>query len=213
MPWSRFELPFSIFATKELLDLGGSEDVFLFYRKVLQMLTWQRSDCRENNTFRWMLKCPFYLPYLNELVGTFPDATFVWTHRHPADCIPSVCSLFEALMHTVLEESSVDRKALGAAVLEHSRLSVERAQQSIEALGNKLSIIHVDFKDSTRNAKNVCRRVAEQVSASICDYVCSCLCVLVSLMIVCLLVILMIVYQLDSQLMLHYIMYVMNVFT
>jgi hypothetical protein len=43
------------------------------------------------------------------LVTEFPDATVVWTHRHPLECIASGCSLYETMMHMAVEEPSVDR--------------------------------------------------------------------------------------------------------
>ncbi len=55
--------------------------------------------------------------YLEELHKEFPGATVVWTHRDPAECIASACSLYETIMRFCMEEISIDPKALGAAVV------------------------------------------------------------------------------------------------
>lgn len=65
--------------------------------------------------FTWMLKCPFHLPYLTELYAAFPDATVVWTHRNPVECIASACSLYETLLHMCCIPESISRHALGKA--------------------------------------------------------------------------------------------------
>jgi hypothetical protein len=142
LPWHVLELAFSIFAAKEVISLGAGE-TFVLYRKFLQMLTWQTEDRLSENGLRWMLKCPFHLPYLTELVTAFPDATIVWTHRNPVECIASACSLYETLLHAVVEEKSVDRKALGAAVIEYTKISLAKAFASIAEFGDKIKVVHV----------------------------------------------------------------------
>jgi hypothetical protein len=41
----------------------------------------------------WLLKYPIYAYQLDEIVGQWPDAKFVWTHRDPAKLVPSTCSV------------------------------------------------------------------------------------------------------------------------
>jgi hypothetical protein len=74
LPWSLTELPLSIYAAKEVIALKGAGDTFNYYFKFLQMMTWQAKD-RRGQDFTWMLKCPFHLPYLEELYEAFPGAT------------------------------------------------------------------------------------------------------------------------------------------
>jgi hypothetical protein len=56
------------------------------HRRTLQHLQWR-------NPGRWVLKYPKHLLSLDALLDTYPDATFVWTHRDPAVVLPSVVSL------------------------------------------------------------------------------------------------------------------------
>jgi hypothetical protein len=56
------------------------------HRRTLQHLQWR-------NPGRWILKYPKHLLSLGALLDTYPDATFIWTHRDPASVLPSAVSL------------------------------------------------------------------------------------------------------------------------
>ena len=58
-----------------------------YFRTVLQALAWQRP------ARRWVLKTPHHLEYLDVLLAVFPEATVVQTHRDPAQCVVSFCSM------------------------------------------------------------------------------------------------------------------------
>jgi len=160
LPWALTELPFNVFAAKELFPLGAG-DAFVYYRKFLQLMTWQSED-RAGQDFTWLLKCPFHLPYLEELHKEFPQATVVWTHRDPAECIASACSLYETIMRMACEESTIDAVALGRAVMTYTKLSLEKAEASFKKLGSGLKVIHIRYIDNVRNSKAVCKDVLEQ---------------------------------------------------
>ncbi len=55
--------------------------------KMLQVLQFGQ----DNKT--WILKTPQHLEYMDVLVKKFPKATVIHTHRHPAECLPSFCSM------------------------------------------------------------------------------------------------------------------------
>ena len=157
LPWGVLELPLNVYAAKEVFDLGAGE-TFDFYKGFLQLMSYQSED-RSYGEFTWMLKCPFHLPYLEELHATFPDATVVWTHRDPVECIASACSLYETLLITVFEADSIDRAALGKAVCEYSILALEKALQTIKKLGNRFKILHIKYQDTVKVPKDVCQKV------------------------------------------------------
>lgn len=113
-----------------------------------------------------MLKCPFHLPYLTELHTEFPDATIVWTHRDPVECIASACSLYECLMKLVVDTWTIDRAALGQAVMEYTADALERAARSIEKASKTMKIIHVRYADNIKDPKSICKKVVESVSSS-----------------------------------------------
>jgi hypothetical protein len=157
LPLGLTQLPFMVYAAKQLFPMGAGV-AYKQYYKILQLLTWQAKD-RRGHDFTWMLKCPFHLPYLEELFEAFPCATVVWTHRDPAECIASACSLYETIMHMSMEESSVDPKSIGKAVLEYSKLSLEKAHATLEKLGDKVKVVHVKYMDTVKDPKSVCQKV------------------------------------------------------
>lgn len=159
LPWSLTELPNHVYAAEETFPLGAGK-AFEFYAKVLKLFTYQSSERRDQD-FTWMLKCPFHLPYLEELVKAFPGATIVWTHRDPAQCIASACSLFQTLQHMGMEEASVDPKRLGAAIMKYSALCLQKAEESLEKLKGQVKVVHVRYADNVSKPKDVCRQVYE----------------------------------------------------
>lgn len=56
------------------------------HRRTLQHLQWRVPG-------QWVLKYPKHLIALDALLGAYPDARIVWTHRDPAAVMPSVASL------------------------------------------------------------------------------------------------------------------------
>ena len=58
-----------------------------FLRTMLKVLQWYRP--RE----RWILKSPQHLEQLGPLLGTFPDATIVMTHRDPVSVVQSAITM------------------------------------------------------------------------------------------------------------------------
>ncbi|MBW2714139.1 MAG: sulfotransferase [Deltaproteobacteria bacterium] len=58
-----------------------------YMKTVLKILQWQKGPDR------WVLKCPQHLEQLPVLKKTFPDATFVVTHRDPVAVIQSAVTM------------------------------------------------------------------------------------------------------------------------
>jgi len=63
------------------------EPSYAYLRKVLQALQWQRGGTR------WVLKSPQHLEQFPALLATFPDATFVVTHRDPVSVTASMVTM------------------------------------------------------------------------------------------------------------------------
>lgn len=161
LPWSVSELALNIFAADELFPLGAGT-AFQHYRKFLQLLTFQAADKRDKD-FTWILKCPFHLPYLEELHQEFPNATIVWTHRDPADCVASACSLYETLIRSGVEGDSINRKLFGEAVMNHTRKSLDRAEAVIKELGTRFKIMHIRYEDNVKDPKSICSEIFAKV--------------------------------------------------
>ena len=58
------------------IDHKRVKDAYLYYKKVLQLLSYQIGDTDKPK--RWTLKCPIHLYYVKELAAAFPDAKLVW---------------------------------------------------------------------------------------------------------------------------------------
>jgi hypothetical protein len=77
-----------------------------YLRTVLQVLQWLRGGTR------WVLKSPQHLEQFGPLVSTFPDATFVVTHRDPASVTVSLATMIAYTVRMALNR--VDPMAIGA---------------------------------------------------------------------------------------------------
>ena len=60
---------------------------FAYQDRVMRLLHSRRPP------YYWLLKYPNYALQLDEILGQWPDAKFIWTHRNPLQLIPSVCSV------------------------------------------------------------------------------------------------------------------------
>jgi LPS sulfotransferase NodH len=64
---------------------------------------------------RWVLKAPNHSAYLGAFLDTYPDAMVVNPHRHPAEVVASLCSLYATLRKGWAEHGDVEKQALGDA--------------------------------------------------------------------------------------------------
>lgn len=60
---------------------------YAYMKRILQVLQWQRGGSR------WVLKSPQHLEQFPALLATFPDATFVVTHRDPVSVTASMATM------------------------------------------------------------------------------------------------------------------------
>jgi hypothetical protein len=174
LPWSILEIPFNAYAAKELMTLGAG-NAFVLYKKYLQLLTWQSSR-RFERGLTWLLHCPHHLPYIEDLHRVFPNATYVWMHRNPKDCILTMCSLYDVILQMVMLPASINRHALGRAVLEYCKEALARANRSIRRLQSELRIVHVCLPDGDRmtdinvqHMRGVCKTILSHAGVSYSD--------------------------------------------
>ena len=83
-----------------------SGPTYAYLRKVLQVLQWLRGGTR------WVLKTPQHLEQFPALVDTFPDATFVVTHRDPVSVTASMVTMIAYTAR--LTRDQVDVEGMGA---------------------------------------------------------------------------------------------------
>ena len=70
-------------------------------------------------------------------------ATVVWMHRHPSQWMAAMCASLENTFLRVMVPSSVDRKVIGQAVVQHVKTVIDQAIHSLHVLGTSVTVIHV----------------------------------------------------------------------
>jgi hypothetical protein len=131
---------------------------YRYYKQVLQLLSYQigeRTDPR-----RWTLKCPVHLFYPRQIGAVFPDAKFVWTHRHPKNAVPSLCSLVEAAHSVYYEPETMDVAALGGKIRDVSAELLTKAPADIAASGCENA--NVLYTDLIKDPLSVVRDIYKQ---------------------------------------------------
>jgi hypothetical protein len=78
---------------------------YAYLRRILQVLQWLRGGSR------WVLKTPQHLEQFPALVETFPDATFIVTHRDPVSVTASMVTMIAYTAR--LTRDQVDLEAMG----------------------------------------------------------------------------------------------------
>lgn len=81
--------------------------VYGFHRRFLQHL---QSHMAAD---RWVLKAPGHMFQLDALLGEYPDACVVMTHRDPLSVLPSLTSMAIRLLAVFAKQGSIDPVALG----------------------------------------------------------------------------------------------------
>lgn len=122
---------------------------YAYYANLLRMLDWQRPG------ERWLLKSPAHLWALDVLVGMFPDACIIQTHRDPAQIIGSYCSMVMMLMRG---SENVDPLEIGPAVLEFLARSVERGMAAREKL-DPARFVDIQYRQFVKDPVGAVQRV------------------------------------------------------
>jgi len=78
---------------------------------------------------RWMVKAPWHNFHIETLARQYPDARFLMCHRDPARLIPSVASVVRAVHRGLLGSDAATSQDIGAFVLEHLQVSIDRVMQ------------------------------------------------------------------------------------
>jgi len=103
---------------------------YRYLAKVLKLLQWKTPGRW------WNLKNPPDVFALDAIAEVFPYAAFVWTHRDPANSIPSVSSLAALLRGQGLDH--VDKPALMQQMLRFQGEGVRRGLAARERLGGRV---------------------------------------------------------------------------
>ncbi len=103
-------------------------ETYRYHRRALRLLQWHCPPTL------WHLKTPVHMFALDDLVASYPNARFLWSHRDPTKVLGSVCSL----IHYTRSWSSDrdDSFELGADQLDRWWVAVERAMDFRARVGD-----------------------------------------------------------------------------
>ena len=134
-----------------LMSIDSMSCQLRFLRDTLKYLQWQglASDVK-----RWILKAPHYYGHEIKLREVFPDASFIATHRHPRETLPSLCSFLVATTKVVSDAAMGDCSlfAGGAACQINQQMANRSAQPA-------LKMIDVSYKELRDAAATVAQQV------------------------------------------------------
>ena len=98
-----------------------------YQKRLLQMLNWR------NPGERWVLKAPAHMWAIDVIMRVFPDARFVWCHRHPVPVVASINSMNRQVMKMYAGDCShLEPGKIGHAVMDWYAMSLDRGLASRE---------------------------------------------------------------------------------
>jgi hypothetical protein len=92
---------------------------------------------------------------------TFPDATIIHLHRHPAEAILSVCNLAALARSSFCE--SIDKEALGNFWLDYYEAGLARGFAAREE-ADPNQVIDIRFPDLKKNPLSVINQIQNTIS-------------------------------------------------
>lgn len=125
--------------------------------RALKALQWQRAPLGES--WRWVLKTPHHLEWLDELPKVLEDPLIVWTHRAPTEVVGSFCSMI-AHGRGVFSDH-VDPHDIGRSWLRKGKRMVERAMEARTRLGDA-NVLDVKYKDLIKDPMSVVKTIEER---------------------------------------------------
>jgi len=102
---------------------------YRYLETVLKVLQWQRGGVR------WVLKSPQHLEQFRPLMATFPDATFVVTHRDPVSITASLATMISYSAR--LSHERVDPRKIG-------RYWADRVEDMLHACVDERDVLPAD---------------------------------------------------------------------
>lgn len=129
------------------------EDMTQVYEELRQQ--YQLLDAQRPGS-QWVMKCPYHLWYLDDLLKAFPDARIIHTHRTAVKAVPSVCSLSAIMSRPFAQDFSPERH--GAFFKEFCREGIDRAMKVRPTLPSE-QLMDVRFDDLNRDPEGTLRSI------------------------------------------------------
>lgn len=156
----------------------SSYNEWMLKQDPMEALSWHKKFLRvlqsgggENDMkgLHWLLKAPFHMHHLSEILKTYPDAVIISPHRHPKDMVPSLSSLHARFYGIVTDH--VDPKAIGREVLRDWDVILSRYVRARELASPADDARMLDIpsgelaKDPIRQVKRVYNLLGRTLSA------------------------------------------------
>lgn len=119
----------------------------------------QRQRRPPGEAWRWVLKTPHHLEWLDELPKVLEDPLVVWTHRAPREVVASFCSMIAHGRGVFSDE--VDPHEIGRSWLRKGKRMVERAMDA-RARWDRDDFVDVRYQDLIADPVAVVRRIQER---------------------------------------------------
>ena len=96
----------------------------------------------------WLLKDPCHIQHISEILNTYPEAKFVFIHRHPKDTIASISSLSAHLRSAF--SKSIDKHEIGQGALSFWAKAIENFLDQ-RILIKESNMIDINFNEFINN--------------------------------------------------------------
>lgn len=143
-------------------DLPSLRNAYSLYKTQLQLLALEDAEPSR----RWVLKCPAHLGFIDDLTAVFPDAKLVWTHRDPAQALPSLGSMFRTFAD-MCERQPCNLHDIGAEQLQFWSTCVEQA--SVMLRNRRDGVAHVKYKDLIQQPLATVEHLYDELGLTVSD--------------------------------------------
>lgn len=152
---SAFDAYANIPSYVEWLDGQDQGPAYVFLRRCLQFLQWQKRK-RGITGQRWLLKTPHHLLRMDILLRVFPGVQVVQTHRDPVESIPSIASFVDTLWRIYSDQP--DPQAAGRSWAERMGRGL-RHTMSVRNGHGAAHFLDVQFRETVEAPMAVVRRI------------------------------------------------------
>lgn len=133
------------------------KDAYAFHKITLQSLQ------HESTKKRWLLKCPFHIFSLPELIDAYPDAKIIYMHRDQVKAMSSLMTLYGSLFNEQFDSQRC-RMEIDLWSDAHESVIQLRANKSID---NR--IYDVRFTDLMANPLDVIEHIYDHLQMELTD--------------------------------------------
>jgi len=112
----------------------------------------------------WLLKDPCHIQHISEIISAYPEAKFVFVHRHPKNTIASISSLSAHLRSAFTK--SIDKHEIGQGALSFWEKAIENFLDQ-RTLINESNMIDINFNEFINNPIGLAETVFKKFKINI----------------------------------------------